>query len=79
MSFLGSIANSLADRVKRAAGVVPPYEVVEATAQQFARFVAIIYHLYSQSLVIFVSCIILPYEGGLLKRVHSAKNRCTMC
>ena len=39
MSFLGNIANSLADKVKRAAGVVPPYEVIETTAQQFAKFV----------------------------------------
>ena len=46
MSFLGSIANSLADKVKRAAGVVPPYEVVEATPQQFAKFVAVSYCLY---------------------------------
>jgi len=46
MSFLGSIANSLADKVKRAAGVVPPYEVVETTAQQFAKFVAVCCHLY---------------------------------
>jgi len=44
MSFFGSIANSLADKVKRVAGVVPPYEVVEGTAQQFAKFVAVDYY-----------------------------------
>jgi len=37
MSFLGKIANSLAEKVKRAAGVVPPYEVVESTALQFSK------------------------------------------
>jgi len=41
MSFLGRIANSLADKVKRAAGVVPPYEVVETTVHQFTKFVAL--------------------------------------
>jgi len=38
MSFL----RNLADKVKRAAGVVPPYEVMETTAQQFAKFVALL-------------------------------------
>jgi len=41
MSFLGSFANSLVDKVKRAAGVVPPYEVVEETALHFAKFVTV--------------------------------------
>jgi len=45
MAFLGKIANSLADKVKRAAGVVPPYEVIEAPVLQFAKFVAFTYCL----------------------------------
>lgn len=54
MSFLGSIASSLADKVKRAAGMVPPYEVVETTAQQFARFVVINYCLYLLSAIVII-------------------------
>jgi len=46
MSFIGSIANSLVEKAKRVAGMVPPYEVVETTAQQFSKFVAIYYWLY---------------------------------
>jgi len=45
MSFLRNIADNIADKIKRAAGVVPPYEVVETTAQQFARCVAFGYRL----------------------------------
>lgn len=58
MSFLGNIANSLADKVKRAAGVVPPYEVVEAPVQQFTKCVAINFLLYLLSLAVIVYCIV---------------------
>lgn len=40
MSFFRNLADNLADKVKRVAGVVPPYEVVETSTQQFARFIA---------------------------------------
>jgi len=54
MSFIGSIANSLVEKAKRVAGMVPPYEVVETTAQQFAKFVAIYYWLYSLQMIVLV-------------------------
>ena len=48
MSFLRNLADNLANKVMRTVGVVPPYEVVETTAQQFAGFVTLDYNQLRQ-------------------------------
>ena len=51
MSFLRNLADSLANKVMRTVGVVPPYEVVETTAQQFAGFVTLDYNQLHQCVI----------------------------